>query len=257
MRVATWNINGLRARLDFLLHWLRARQPDIVGLQELKSGDEDLPYAQLEAAGYYSVAHTQKAWNGVAILSRNPAIIRQKGLPGEEDLGARLITADVGGLIFTTLYCPNGKDVCHMDFPRKLRWLDSLSNYLRDCHHPTESLIFCGDLNICPAALDTWNEANLRGQIFHTDEERTRFQRLLDWGLYDLYRQLYPTSQTFSWWDYRAGAFHKNQGLRIDFLLATQAVANRVQHVEIDREYRRKKGDLTASDHAPVFVDLN
>ncbi|MCI0620114.1 MAG: exodeoxyribonuclease III [Acidobacteria bacterium] len=256
MRIATWNINGLRARFDFLLHWLRARQPDLVGLQELKLIDESFPYAELEAAGYHALAHTQKAWNGVAILSRERAEIRQKGLPGEEELGARLITASVGGLLFTTVYCPNGKQVGHPDFSRKLKWLGTLAEFVKERHHPDEPMILCGDLNLCPTALDTWNEGGLRGEIFHTDEERARFQSLLDLRLFDLYRHFLPEGRMFSWWDYRAGAFHKNQGLRIDFLLGTQVVLERVQTVEIDREYRKKKEDLVPSDHAPVLADL-
>jgi len=256
MRIATWNINGLRARLDFLLHWLQARQPDIVGLQELKVEEDGFPYAELETAGYHAVTHAQKAWNGVAILSHEPATVLRKGLTGQEDLGARLIAATVSDLTFTTVYCPNGKEVGHPDFPRKLQWVDSLASYLSEHHGPAEPLVLCGDLNICPTALDTWNETQLRGQIFHTDEERNRFQRLLDWGFADLYRQIFPEGRAFSWWDYRAGAFHQNQGLRIDFLLATQPVALRVQHVEIDREYRKKQNGLAASDHAPVIADL-
>jgi len=257
MRIATWNINGLRARFDFLLHWLRFRKPDIVGLQELKVTDEGFPYAELEAEGYYTVAYTQKAWNGVAILSRERAEILQQGLPGEEELGARLITASVAGLLFTTVYCPNGKSLGHPDFPKKLHWLDALARHLRETRGAEESLVLCGDLNLCPTGLDTWNEAALRGEIFHTDDERARFQSLIDWGLLDLYRELLPEGQSFSWWDYRAGAFHKNQGLRIDFLLATQSVRRRVRMVEIDREYRKKKDELVPSDHAPVFADLD
>jgi exodeoxyribonuclease-3 len=256
MRIATWNINGLRARFDFLLHWLRARQPDLVGLQELKLGDEVFPYGELEKEGYYAVTHTQKAWNGVAILSRQQPEVRQRGLPGEEELGARLITACVSDVVFTTVYCPNGKQIGHADFLRKLKWLETLATFVKECHRPEEPMILCGDFNLCPTPLDTWNEAGLRGQIFHTDEERSRFQSLLVWGLRDVYRDLFPDSRLFSWWDYRAGAFHKNEGLRIDFLLATTPVAERVWHVEIDREYRKKKQDLIPSDHAPVLADL-
>jgi exodeoxyribonuclease III len=256
MRIATWNINGVRARLDFLLHWLQVRQPDIVGLQELKVEDESFPHAELKTAGYQAVIQAQKAWNGVAILSRQPATVVQLGLPGEEELGARLITATVADLTFTTVYCPNGKDVKHPDFPLKLRWLDALVRYFTERHSPLNSLVACGDLNLCPTLLDTWNETLLNGQIFHTDEERIRFRCLIEWGFADLYRKLFPQGRAFSWWDYRAGAFHQNQGLRIDFLLATQPVASRVQHVEIDREYRKKQNGLTPSDHAPVIADL-
>lgn len=256
MRIATWNVNGLRARLDLVLHWLRARRPDIVGLQELKLVDEQFPYAELKAEGYHAVVHPQASWNGVAVLSRDLPAVRQKGLPGQDGQGARLISATIGDLTFVTLYTPNGKQVDHPDFLRKLDWLDSLPRYLGQYHGPNEALILCGDFNLCPGPLDTWNEEALRGQIFHTEAERTRFRTLLDWGFVDLYREFTPTGQAFSWWDYRAGAFHKNQGLRIDLLLATRSIWERVRHVEIDREYRKKQDGLTASDHAPVLADL-
>ena len=258
MRLATWNVNGLRARLDFVLHWLRARRPDVVGLQELKLTDEQFPHAEFEAEGYTAVTHGQKAWNGVAILSREPARVTQSGLPGQEDFGARLVTAEVGdGISFTTVYCPNGKNLEHDDFPRKLEWFDTLAKHFESEHRPEDAVVLVGDMNICPAALDSWDEARLQGRIFHTDEERARFQRMLSWGFTDVYRARHPDVQAFSWWDYRGGAFHRGHGLRIDFLLATESVTSRVRAVEIDREYRKKKDGLTASDHAPVTMDLD
>ena len=180
MRIATWNINGMRARTEFVLHWLKAREPDVVGLQELKTTEGDFPVEELEELGYRAVLHGQKAWNGVAILSREPARVLQRGLPGQEELGARLITAEVGDLSFTTVYCPNGKSVEHDDFPRKLAWFDALLDHLAAQHDPSKPTILCGDFNLCPAALDSWNEPRLNGRIFHTPEERQRFQRLLD-----------------------------------------------------------------------------
>ena len=256
MKIATWNINGLRARFEFLLHWLQARQPDLVGLQELKMAEEKFPYEALKARGYHALVHGQKAWNGVAILSRDPPRIQERGLPGEEEMGARLISAEVGGLRFTTLYCPNGKSVSHADFPRKLKWLDSLAKHLEERWNPAEPAVLCGDFNICPTSLDSWNEEEFSGQIFHTREERVRFRRLLEWGWLDVYREQFPHEQAFSWWDYRAGAFYKNQGLRIDFLLVTPFLRKGVNAARIDREYRKKKEGLTASDHAPVLVEL-
>jgi exodeoxyribonuclease-3 len=256
MRVATWNVNGLRARLDFVLHWLKNRQPDLVGMQEIKLSDEQFPHSELEQLGYRAVVHGQKSWNGVAILSRMPLEVTQRGLPGEEELGARLITAKAGDLAFTTIYCPNGKSVEHPDFPRKLAWFDTLAGYFEKARRADEALVLGGDFNICPSPLDSWSEEKLSGHIFHTDTERQRFQRLLTWGFTDVYRQLFPDAQAFSWWDYRGGAFHKKQGLRIDFLLATPSVVARVRSVEIDREYRKKKDGITPSDHAPVFLDL-
>jgi exodeoxyribonuclease-3 len=259
MRIATWNVNGLRARLEFVLHWLEARRPDVVGLQELKLSDEQFPHRAIEEAGYRAATHGQKAWNGVAIVSREglAAEVEQRGLPGQEDFGARLLSARIDGLHFTTVYVPNGKHVGHEDFAGKLAWLDALASWMRQSQRPEEPAVLCGDFNIAPAPLDSWNEEALRGHIFHTDEERARFAELLEWGLEDVFRAKRPDAREFSWWDYRGGAFHRGQGLRIDFLLATREAMKRIAAVEIDREYRKKKEGLTASDHAPVIADLS
>ena len=260
MRIATWNINGLRARLEFVMHWLRERKPDVVGLQELKLTDDQFPHDQFEEAGYRAVTHGQKAWNGVAILTRagaEPAELTQSGLPGQEEFGSRLITARVAGISFTTLYCPNGKTLEHDDYSRKLAWFGALAEYAAANLRPEDPVVLCGDFNICPSAQDSWDESRMQGGIFHTDEERACLRRLLDWGLVDVFRAKHPDSTEFSWWDYRGGAFHRKQGLRIDFLLGTPSLLARVQNVEIDREYRKKKDGLTASDHAPVFADLD
>jgi exodeoxyribonuclease-3 len=161
-----------------------------------------------------------------------------------------------GGLIVTCLYVPNGKSVTHPDFAEKLAWLDALVAHLGARHDPAEPHLLCGDFNLVPAPIDSWDEARLRGHIFHTEEERSRFRRLLDWGLVDLFRARNPDRVAFSWWDYRAGAFHKGQGLRIDLLLGTRPLAQRLTRAEIDREYRKKKDGLIASDHAPVWAEL-
>ena len=256
MRIATWNINGLRARIDYIVHWLQARQPDVVGLQELKITDELLPTDVFEELGYHVLTHGQKAWNGVAILSKEPAELVQSGLPGQDDFGARLITAKVEQLSFTTVYCPNGKKVEHDDYPRKLAWFDALQEHVRDTESADAQTVLCGDFNICPTDLDTWDEGAHSGQIFHTDAERARMSALYDFGLEDMYRAQHPDTRAYSWWDYRAGGFQRNYGLRIDFLLANKAAMDRLQTVEIDRDYRKKKDGLTASDHAPVFADL-
>ena len=258
MRIATWNVNGLRARIDFVRAWLRERQPDVVGLQELKTTDEQLPREDLEAEGYHVLAHGQKSWNGVAILTREPAELVQVGLPGQEEMGARLIGARVaGGLSFTTVYVPNGKTVEHADYPRKLAWMETLAEHFASKHGPDDDLVLCGDFNVCPTPLDTWNEAKLGGSILHSEPERERLRRLLDWGLRDVFRERHPESAEFSWWDYRFGAFHRGQGLRIDFLLATPRVLERVRRVEIDREWRKKHDGLTPSDHTAVWADLD
>jgi exodeoxyribonuclease-3 len=257
MRIASWNINGLRARQDFVLHWLASREPDVVALQELKLTDEQFPADVFEALGYGAAVHGQKGWNGVALLSRKPLEIVQRGLPGQEDFGARLVTAKVEGVSFTSVYCPNGKSIEHEDFPRKLAWYEALAAHWSASQDAGEPAVLCGDFNVCPTALDSWAGERLAGAIFHTDEERTRFRALLDTGLVDVFRARHPDVQAFSWWDYRGGAFHRKQGLRIDFLLATRSVCERVRHVEIDRDYRKKQDGLTPSDHAPVFADLS
>jgi exodeoxyribonuclease-3 len=256
MRIATWNVNGLRARQGLLAHWLAARQPDVVALQELKLTDEQFPHGEIEALGYRAVVHGEKSWNGVAILARKPLEVEQVGLPGS-DHGARLVTARVEGVSVTSVYCPNGKAVSHPDFPRKLAFFDALAAHWT-AHHPAdEPALLCGDFNLCPAALDSWNEAAFVGTIFHTEEERTRFRALIAAGLVDLFRERHPDLQAFTWWDYRAGAFHKREGLRIDLVLGTPPVLARVTNVEIDRDYRKKQGGFTTSDHAPVIVELS
>jgi exodeoxyribonuclease-3 len=257
MRVATWNINGLRARLELLLLWLRDRKPDVVGLQELKLQDDQFPRAEIEAAGYHALVHGQKSWNGVAILSREGAVGTQVGLPGQERAGARMLSARVGELDFTTVYCPNGKHTGHDDFPAKLRWFESLAEHMAAKASADRAAVLCGDFNIVPAAIDSFDEASLHGSIFHTDDERAHFQRLLDTGFVDVFRAVHPDTRSFSWWDYRGGAFHRKQGLRIDLLLATPPVLARVRSVETDRDYRKKQNDLTPSDHAPVLADLD
>jgi exodeoxyribonuclease-3 len=256
VRVATFNVNGLRARLEFLLHWLRARQPDVAMLQELKLVDGELPRSEIEALGYSILCHGQKGWNGVAVLSREPAEAVQVGLPGQEELGARLLSVRRAGRVFTSVYVPNGKHVGHEDFPRKLAWLDALAAHLEAQGSGAGSWVVGGDFNVCPAAIDSWNEPALRGKIFHTDEERARFRRLLALGLVDVFRERHPETRAFSWWDYRGGSFHRGQGLRIDFLLAGAPLAKQVGAVEIDRDWRKKHEGLTPSDHAPVWADL-
>lgn len=256
MLFATWNVNGLRARLDFVLAWLAERQPDVVGFQELKLPDEKFPHAELEAAGYHAAVHGQKSWNGVAILAREEVVATQVGLPGEEEMGSRLISAQVGDVSFSTVYVPNGKDLDHDDFGRKLAWLDTLADHLDQRDDPTAPYLICGDFNVCPTPLDTWAPERGDESIFHTTVERERIAKLSSRGLADVWREHHPEARDFSWWDYRGGSFPRNHGLRIDFLFANEAVRSRVVRCEIDRDWRKKRDGLTASDHAPVWLEL-
>lgn len=255
--MATWNVNSIKARLPFVLGWLRAREPDVVCIQELKVADDEFPHAELAAAGYHCAVHGQPQWNGVAVLSREPATVLQRGLPGAGDQGARLITVDVGGTTVTSVYVPNGKTVEHPDYLAKLAWLDRFGDYVADLVDASAPHVIGGDFNLVPGPLDSWDPVRFEGAIFHTEEELARYTRVLGTGLEDLYRCVHPEGTMFSWWDYRAGSFHKNQGLRIDFLLATAPVRDRVDTIGVDREYRKKQEGETPSDHAPVIADLH
>lgn len=260
MKLATWNVNGMKARLDFMRLWLSDRSPDVVGLQELKLTDETFPHEAFAELGYRALTHGQKSWNGVAVLSRLPMEVVQVGLPGQEAFGSRLLTVQIDdgsadGLQFTTVYCPNGKTLEHEDYPAKLAWFDGLADHLEGSLAPTS--VVCGDFNIVPEPLDSWMGEDGEGRLFHTDAERIRLEHIRGLGLADLYRHHSPQTQAFSWWDYRGGAFHRKQGLRIDLILGTADVAARVTEAGTDRDYRKKQNGLTASDHAPVIVELD
>ncbi len=254
MRIATWNINGLRARKEYIKLWLNERQPDLVGLQELKMQDSDFPHNFFKEIGYETLVYGQKSWNGVAILTKTKGVLKTKGLAGQEHFGSRLITAQFDNLEFSTCYCPNGKDTTHKDYQAKLDWFDSLISTYKTNQEPNR--ILCGDFNIVVEALDSWRGEKATGDIFHTKKERKKMIELMATGLIDLFRIQNPSEQLFTWWDYRGGAFHRKQGLRIDLILGSDAILKRTKAYVIDRDYRKKQEELTASDHAPVFIDI-
>lgn len=262
MQIATFNVNSIHARLAFVKHWLEARAPDIACLQELKVTDDKFPTEELAALGYHAVIHGQPQWNGVAIVSKEPMEVVQTGLPGAEDQGARLVTARLPpaagrpAIEVTSVYVPNGKSVDHDDYRQKLDFLAALDDYLGTRLPSDDVVVVGGDFNLCHRALDSHAPDRLAGRIFHTDAERRALDRLLARGLTDLYRHDQPEGTMFSWWDYRAGAFHKNHGLRIDLLLGNPAATAALESTLIDREYRKKKDGETASDHAPVTATL-
>jgi len=192
----------------------------------------------------------------VAVLSRGPSEKLQEGLPGQEGMGSRLLAVRYHGITFTTVYCPNGKSVDHEDYGKKVAWFDSLVDYVGQRLDPSQPTVLTGDFNIVPAPLDSWNDKAFAGQIHHTEAERARVSALLDWGFFDLYREKHPAEQGFTWWDYRAGSFHKKQGLRIDLMLATATVKARLQDATVERDWRKKVDGLISSDHAPLWIDL-
>lgn len=258
MLVATWNVNGLRARSQRLAEWLAERQPDVACLQELKIVEDEFPHLELRAAGYHAVLVGQPGWNGVAVIAKERPEVVLRGLPGAEDGGARFIVTRVAGLEVASLYVPNGKQVSHPDYRLKLRWLERLAAHVESRADRDAPIVLGGDFNVCWTDLDSYGGARFKGKIHHTDEERALVGRLRDAGLVDLYRAKYPTTPGFSFWDYRAGCFHKGEGMRIDLLLATPAVAARVKDVYVDRDYRKKsKAGAIPSDHAPVTAILD
>ena len=258
MKIATWNVNGIRARQAQLQEWLDREAPDVVCLQELKIEQAEFPHAELRACGYYAVVSGQQGWNGVAVISKEMPEVVTGELPGASEHGARFIVARTCGLEVASIYVPNGKTVSHTDFRMKLDWLDRLATYVEGRAEKDAPLLLGGDFNVCPTDLDSYAGANLAGQIFHTDAERSVIARIGKAGLTDLFRAKYPTEPGFSWWDYRAGCFHKNQGLRIDLLYGTEPLARRVTDVFVDRESRKKGKESGAvpSDHAPIIAVL-
>jgi exodeoxyribonuclease-3 len=256
VRIATFNVNSIKARLDFLLIWLRERSPDVVCLQELKLDDEHFPHAELRDAGYHAYLCAQKSWNGVAVLSKKEGELLQRGLPGQEEMGARLVAVKVDGLTCISVYVPNGKTIEHDDYPRKLAWMDQLREHVSASYALDEPLVIGGDYNITHRDADSHAPDKLNGHIHHTAAERSSLDALLDLGLSDLYRHKYPDGTMFSWWDYRGGSFHRNLGLRIDLLLGSAPLREALDDVWTDRDFRKKKEGLTASDHAPVIADL-
>lgn len=262
MLIATFNVNSIKARLPYVLHWLNARQPDLVCVQELKLPNEQFPHEALEAAGYGAMVHGQPRWNGVAVLFKRASFgddveVLQAGLPGADEDGARLITVRAKEIWATSVYVPNGKTIAHDDFVMKLGWLEGLRKYLKDNVDMDAPGFVGGDYNVVPASIDSHNAEAFAGKIFHTEQEQGLIRGLQEDGFVDLYRTLEPEGRMFSWWDYRAGSFHKNKGLRIDLLLATQSLFKRATKAWVDRDYRKKKDGETPSDHAPVFAEIS
>jgi exodeoxyribonuclease-3 len=260
VRIATWNVNALTVeRLDRIWEWLDYAQPDVLCLQETKQSDTTFPALDFHARGYATVHHGQGRWNGVAIASRVGLDDPVAGFAddGPADTEARLVSASCGGVRVSSVYVPNGRAVGHEQFTYKLDWLRRLR-----AHVETEAGLYgealgtavCGDFNVAPDDLDLWSPAAFVGDTHVTPEERAALGELEAFGLRDAFREQYPgEGGLFSWWDYRAGAFHKHQGMRIDLLMLSSALADRVEWAFIDRNAR--KGSKP-SDHAPVFVDV-
>ena len=226
MRCATWNVNSLRVRLPQLLDWLELAQPDLIGLQETKTQNEDFPLIDIEAAGYQAIFSGQKTYNGVAILSRLPLVPVDvvTDLPGLEDSQRRVLAATYGDIRFINLYVPNGAMVGSDKYAYKLDWLQQLENYLSQQLATYQKLIVVGDFNIAPEDRDVHDPVVWEGSVLVSPKERQAFRGLQQLGLYDSFRLFDSAEGKFTWWDYRAAAFRRNMGLRIDHILVSQAL---------------------------------
>ena len=258
MRIATWNVNSLKARLPRVEEFLGYADVDVLCLQETKLSDKAFPALTFESLGYTTAHHGQGQWNGVAILSRVGLDAPAHGFgdahvdPYEGD--ARVIAATCGGIRIVSVYVPNGRQVGTEFYDRKLEWFASMHDWIAANNAPTDPLVVCGDYNVAPEDRDVWDITKFAGATHVTEPERAAVRRLEEWGMTDLFRQVHPgDDRLYTYWDYRSGDFHQHRGMRIDLLLGTAPVAARTTWAVVDRNARK---GTSPSDHAPVIVDL-
>ena len=254
MRIATWNVNSLNVRLPHVLDWLDAHGPDVLMLQETKLTDDRFPVEALHGAGYHAVFSGQKTYNGVAILLREPPEDVLREFPGVTGEQRRTIAATVGGVRVVDLYVVNGQEVGSEKYDYKLRWLAEVTEHLRSELHAHPHVVVAGDFNIAPEDRDVHNPETWKDAILCSGPERDALAAISALGFTDTFRLFEQPERAFSWWDYRAMAFRRNRGLRIDLILATEALAHRCTSCRIDRDARAKE---RPSDHAPVVAEFD
>jgi exodeoxyribonuclease-3 len=255
MRIATWNVNSLKARMPRVEDWISYAQPDVLCMQETKLSDSNFPSLAFAALGYEAAHCGQGQWNGVAILSRvglDDVVAGFSDQGEDETAEARLLWATCGGVRVASVYVPNGRMVGSEHYDAKLSWLERLRRGLDDVADPAEPLVVCGDFNVAPEDRDVWDPTKLHGGTHVSPPEREAVVALEQWGLVDVFRRLYDDDRLYTYWDYRAGDFHQHRGMRIDLQLATKPLAEAAAFALIDRFAR--KGKLP-SDHAPLLVD--
>jgi exodeoxyribonuclease-3 len=258
MRIATWNVNSLKARLGRIEEFLGYADVDVLCLQETKVSDKSFPALTFSALGYESVHHGQGQWNGVAVLSRVGIDSADHGFGEDFDDpyagDARLLAARTGGVTVVSVYVPNGRAVDTEFYERKLIWLERLREWLAAHYSATDPVVVLGDFNVAPEDRDVWDPKAFVGDTHVTGPERDAVRALRDWGLVDLFRRCYPNEdRLYTYWDYRAGDFHQHRGMRIDLALATAPIADRLTWAVVDRNARK---GTQPSDHAPLIVDL-
>ena len=254
MKIATWNVNSLKVRLPQVLDWLAVSQVDVLALQETKLTDENFPAEEIRAAGYHVVFSGQKTYNGVAILSKAEASDVITDVPGLDDPQRRILGATIDGIRILDLYVVNGQEVGSEKFDYKLHWLDKVTEYVATQLQTCERFVVLGDFNIAPDDRDVYDPEAWQERILCSTPERDALQRLLDLGLSDSFRQFEQEEKSYSWWDYRAVAFRRNRGLRIDLVLASEALASTCSACTIDKTPRRNE---RPSDHTPVVATFN
>lgn len=253
MKIASWNVNSLRVRLPQLLDWLVQAKPDVVALQETKLTDDKFPIEELREAGFAAAYHGQPTYNGVAILSKMPIEAVRHGMPGFEDDQARVIAGTVNGIRIVNLYVPNGSEVGSDKYAYKLAWLEHLRGVLEKELKAHKKLVVLGDFNIAPADEDVHDPEEWHGRVLFSEPEHAALKKLLDLGLTDSFRLFEQPEKSFSWWDYRAAAFRRNRGLRIDLVLLSEALKQTCTDSCIDTQPRSWE---RPSDHAPAVVTL-
>ena len=251
MKIATWNVNSLRVRLEHVRDWLQSEQPDVLGLQETKLTDDKFPESELAEVGYHSIFSGQPTYNGVALLSREPVEDVSTNIVDFEDSQRRVLSATLGDVRILNLYVPNGQAVGSEKYKYKLEWLAALTAQLRKDIETYEHVVIMGDFNIAPADEDVHDPEAWEGKIICSDKERAALDAIKELGFSDTFRQFAQPEKSFSWWDYRAAGFRRDLGLRIDLILATRALAVRCSAATIDKEPRRLE---RPSDHTPVFA---
>jgi len=254
MKIASWNVNSIRQRLDHVCRWLKDAEPDVLLLQELKCVDENFPRLEIEAAGYNVEVHGQKAFNGVAIISRHDIKDVKRRLPGDSsDEQARYIEATINGVHVASIYLPNGNPTPGEKFDYKLAWMDRLIAHAEKLLKTEQPVVLAGDYNVCPRDEDVYDPEGWADDALCRPESRAKFRTLLNMGYYDAFRSLVPSGPYYTFWDYKAGAWQKDNGLRIDHLLLSPKAADRLVACEIDKTPR---GWEKASDHTPIWCSL-
>ncbi len=253
-KIATWNVNSLKVRLPHVLDWLDTAQPEVLALQETKTVDENFPIEAIQEAGYQAAFIGQKTYNGVAVICKSEPEVIASAIPDFDDEQRRVLAVNQSGVTVLNLYVPNGSEVGSEKYRYKLDWFSRLHPFIDSLQQMNSKVIILGDFNIAPEDRDVHDPAEWEGSVLVSDAERAEFRKLLDAGFTDCYRKFEQEEQSFSWWDYRAAAFRRNRGLRIDHILASQDLAGQCQRCYIDKAPRKLE---RPSDHTPVVAEFD